>query len=105
MERTLQVLDYAVLVISGKDGVQGHTATLWRLLKKYGIPAFIFVNKMDLDGSDRESVAAELQKKLDAGAVDFTGAEKDGGRHEGRKLLQCAMRSAGGIPGSRRIIG
>lgn len=82
MERTLQVLDYAVLVISGKDGVQGHTATLWRLLKKYGIPAFIFVNKMDLDGSDRESVAAELQKKLDAGAVDFTGAEKDGGRHE-----------------------
>lgn len=82
MERTLQVLDYAVLVIRGKDGVQGHTATLWRLLEKYGIPAFIFVNKMDLDGSDREAVAAELQKKLDAGAVDFTGAEKDSGSHE-----------------------
>ena len=50
MERTLQVLDYAVLVVSGADGVQGHTATLWRLLERYGVPVFIFVNKMDLAG-------------------------------------------------------
>ena len=54
MERTLQVLDYGILVISGKDGVQGHTATLWKLLKKYNVPVFIFVNKMDLEGADRE---------------------------------------------------
>ena len=65
MERTLQVLDYAVLVISGKDGVQGHTVTLWRLLKKYGIPVFIFVNKMDLGGAEENAVINQLQCSLD----------------------------------------
>ncbi|MDO4486788.1 MAG: TetM/TetW/TetO/TetS family tetracycline resistance ribosomal protection protein [Bacillota bacterium] len=72
MERTLQVLDYAVLVISGKDGIQGHTATLWRLLDKYGIPAFIFVNKMDLDGADKKTIMDELHRSLAAGCSDFT---------------------------------
>lgn len=56
MERTLQVLDYAILVISGTDGVQGHTRTLWRLLSHYQVPAFIFVNKMDLPGTDRKKL-------------------------------------------------
>lgn len=74
MERTLQVLDYAVLVISGSDGVQGHTATLWRLLKQYQIPTFIFVNKMDQDGTDRESILKELKKRLNEGCIDFSGA-------------------------------
>ena len=55
MERTLQVLDYAVLVISGADGVQGHTQTLWRLLARYEVPTFIFVNKMDQNGTDRRA--------------------------------------------------
>ena len=71
MERTLQVLDYAVLVISGKDGVQGHTVTLWRLLKKYGIPVFIFVNKMDLGGAEENAVINQLQCSLDECCVKF----------------------------------
>ena len=73
MERTLSVLDYAILVISGKDGIQGHTATLWKLLRRYNIPAFIFVNKMDLDGTDRETILSDLKTRLDAGCFDFTG--------------------------------
>ena len=72
MERTLQVLDYAILVISGADGVQGHTQTLWRLLKKYGIPVFLFINKMDQDGTDKAALLAELKARLDDGCVDFT---------------------------------
>ena len=60
MERTLSVLDYAVLVISGREGVQSHTMTLWKLLQHYSVPAFIFVNKMDLEGADREAIMAEL---------------------------------------------
>ena len=56
MERTLQVLDYGILVVSGSDGVQGHTETLWKLLKRYNIPTFIFVNKMDLAGSDKNYI-------------------------------------------------
>lgn len=71
MERTLQVLDYGILVISGKDGVQGHTATLWKLLKKYNVPVFIFVNKMDLEGADREKIIQGLRKKLDNSCIDF----------------------------------
>ena len=71
-ERTLQVLDYAILVISGTDGVQGHTATLWRLLRQYQIPTFLFVNKTDLDGTDRQAVMAELKRLLDDGCVDFS---------------------------------
>lgn len=78
MERTLQVLDYAVLVISGTDGVQSHTRTLWRLLERYNVPTFLFINKMDLDGADHDKVLAELQK-LSTGCVDFTSpkAERD----------------------------
>ena len=76
MERTLQVLDYAVLVISGADGVQGHTETLWKLLKLYEIPTFIFINKMDQPGTDRESLLAELKERLDEGCIVF-GKEKN----------------------------
>ncbi|MBS7006826.1 translation factor GTPase family protein [Anaerostipes sp.] len=72
MERTLQVLDCAVLVISGADGVQGHTQTLWSLLEKYHIPVFLFINKMDQDGTDKERLLEELKKYLDEGCVDFS---------------------------------
>ena len=71
MERTLQVLDYAVLVISGADGVQGHTETLWKLLKLYEIPTFIFINKMDQPGTDRESLLTDLKERLDEGCIVF----------------------------------
>ncbi len=71
MERTLQVLDYAVLVISGADGVQGHTETLWKLLKLYEIPTFIFINKMDQPGTDRKSLLTELKERLDEGCIVF----------------------------------
>ncbi len=75
-ERTLQVLDYAVLVVSGTDGVQNHTVTLWKLLKKYRVPCFIFVNKMDLDAADKFLVTAQLKNKLSDNCVDFgTGDE------------------------------
>ena len=70
-ERTLRVLDCAVLVISGTDGVQGHTRTLWRLLERYSVPVFLFVNKMDLAGADRAAVLADLKQHLDGGCVDF----------------------------------
>ena len=72
MERTLQVLDYAILVINGADGVQGHTMTLWRLLARYQIPTFLFINKMDQDGTDKEKLLAELKKRLSDNCVDFT---------------------------------
>ncbi|MCI9649789.1 translation factor GTPase family protein [Oscillibacter sp.] len=71
-ERTLRVLDCAVLVISGADGVQAHTRTLWRLLAQYGVPVFLFVNKMDLAGADRAALLADLRGKLDGGCVDFS---------------------------------
>lgn len=71
MERALWVMDYAVLVVSGADGIQGHTETLWRLLKAYQIPTFIFVNKMDQDGTDREALLQELKKNLDDGCIAF----------------------------------
>lgn len=70
-ERTMQVLDYAVLVISATDGVQSHTATIWKLLAKYNVPCFLFVNKMDLDGADKARVLAELKAKLSDGCIDF----------------------------------
>lgn len=76
-ERTLQVLDYAVLVISGTNGVQSHTVTLWRLLKRYNVPCFIFVNKMDLDGADKLSVMAQLRTNLDENCIDFTYRNTD----------------------------
>lgn len=71
MERTLQVLDYAILIISGADGVQGHTQTLWKLLQTYHIPTFLFVNKMDQDGTDRDTLCLELKKKLSDGCIIF----------------------------------
>ena len=88
MERTLRVLDYAVLVVSGADGVQGHTRTLWGLLRRYGIPTFLFVNKMDQEGTDREALLGELREKLDESCVDFSeekfrGAEVLPGETEG----------------------
>lgn len=73
MERVLSVLDYAVLVISGTDGVQGHTRTLWKLLERYQIPCFLFVNKMDIGFTDRETLLAQLKEKLSDGCSDFTG--------------------------------
>ena len=72
MERTLQVLDYAILVISAADGVQGHTRTLWRLLAMYEIPVFLFINKMDQEGADQDGVMSELRALLDENCVDFT---------------------------------
>ena len=77
MERTLQVLDYAVLVINGADGVQGHTQTLWKLLKRYQIPTFLFINKMDQPGTERERILKELKKRLDEGCIDFLGEKED----------------------------
>ena len=71
MERTLQVLDCAILVISGADGIQGHTLTLWRLLAKYKIPVFLFVNKMDQPGTDKEERLKELRSCLDESCLDF----------------------------------
>lgn len=72
MERTLGVLDYAILVISGRDGVQGHTATLWRLLKNYKVPVFIFVNKMDAEGTDAKAVLQDLRANLSDAIIDFS---------------------------------
>ena len=77
MERTLQVLDYAILVISGADGVQGHTKTLWRLLDRYHIPVFIFVNKMDQNGTDKDKLIKEIKKQLDEGCIVFEQAKAD----------------------------
>ena len=71
-ERTLPVLDCAVLVISGTDGIQAHTLTLWQLLEQYGVPTFLFINKMDLPGADREKLLAQLQSRLSAGCLDVS---------------------------------
>lgn len=77
MERTLAVLDYAILVISGADGIQGHTETLWRLLKRYNVPTFIFVNKMDAPAADKTKLLNQLKKRFSDGCIDFTGAHDD----------------------------
>jgi len=77
MERTLQALDYAILVISGADGVQGHTKTLWRLLHTYWIPVFIFVNKMDQKGTDKAQLIKLLKKQLDDGCIEFGQVQMD----------------------------
>lgn len=77
MERTLQVLDAAILVISGADGVQGHTRTLWRLLDRYGVPVFLFINKMDQPGTDKAALLHEVQDKLDEGCIDFGAAKTE----------------------------
>ena len=75
MERTLRVLDYAILVINGADGVQGHTETLWKLLKQYRIPVFLFVNKMDQNGTDAKKLLKELRAKLSGSCIRFGEAE------------------------------
>lgn len=77
MERTLQVLDYAVLVVSGSEGVQGHTETLWKLLNKYNIPTFIFVNKMDIPGANKEFALTNIRNKFGDGVIDLSVEEKD----------------------------
>ena len=76
-ERTLQVLDCAVLIISSLDGVQNHTVTLWNLLKNYNVPTFIFVNKMDLPGADKTVILPQLKKQFGSGCIDFSMAEND----------------------------
>ena len=70
-ERVMPILDCAVLVISGTDGIQAHTLTLWRLLERYQVPVFLFINKMDLPGKTREELLAELQSRLSPGCIDF----------------------------------
>ncbi len=84
MERTLQVLDYAILVISGTDGVQSHTETLWQLLVRYNIPTFIFINKMDISFLEQESLVKELKKRLSSGCICF---DKNEGSNE--ELAEC----------------
>ena len=88
MERVLPVLDAAILVISGADGVQGHTVTLWKLLKKYQIPTFLFINKMDQPGTEKEKILKDLQKYLGAEVTDF---ENDGFFEEAAVHDECAL--------------
>ena len=76
-ERAMQILDCAVLVISGTDGIQAHTVTLWRLLETYQIPTFLFINKMDLPGLEKGKIMAQLQQELSAGCVDFGGSYEE----------------------------
>lgn len=76
-ERTMCVLDYAILVISGTDGVQSHTSTLWKLLRKYEVPVFIFVNKMDLIGADKSAIVKNLSGRLSENCVDFSGGDAE----------------------------
>ncbi len=78
MERTLQILDYAILVISGADGVQGHTRTLWKLLSQYQVPAFLFINKMDQPGTDKESLMEDIRRSLGDDCIDFTSYSQGG---------------------------
>ncbi|MBS4785725.1 MAG: TetM/TetW/TetO/TetS family tetracycline resistance ribosomal protection protein [Clostridiales bacterium] len=100
MERTLQVLDYAILVISGTDGIQGHTSTLWRLLARYRIPTFLFINKMDLPGTRAETVMEELRRQFGEGCVRF-GREGEAFQEElalcGEEAL-AAYLDAGCVP-------
>ena len=84
MERAVQVLDYAVLLVSGADGVQGHTETLWRLLERHRVPAFLFINKMDQPDTDRDKLLAQLRERLGDGCADFSGLR-------GELLEQAAM--------------
>ena len=76
MERVLHVLDYAILVISGTDGTQAHTETVWRLLKRYNVPTFIFVNKMDLQNADKAMVMKDIKRNLSDNCIDFTPHEE-----------------------------
>ena len=130
-ERVLPILDCAVLVISGTDGVQAHTATLWRLLERYQVPVFLFINKMDLAGSDREALLDQLRRQLSPGCVDFglpreeieeaaamcdeallenyleSGIVTDGNLSEliaGRKLFPCCFGSALKLTGVQALL-
>ncbi len=93
MERTLQVLDCAILLISATDGVQSHTETLWQLLRMHGIPTFIFINKTDLAGIPHDELMEEIREKLGDGCVEFSyngeAAEKTAGSPKGESLLSC----------------
>lgn len=88
MERTLQVLDYCILVISGADGIQGHTRTLWRLLEQYGIPVFVFVNKMDQPGADKDRLLGKLQEGFGDNCLEF-GPEAEGEEEFREELSMC----------------
>ena len=92
MERTLAVLDYAILVISGADGIQGHTETLWRLLKRYNVPTFIFINKMDAPAADKTKLLQQLKNRFSDGCIDFTG-EQDGDETLANSMEDIAMQS------------
>ena len=89
MERTIQVMDYAILVINGAEGVQGHTKTLWHLLGIYKIPVFIFVNKMDQQRIEKEDLLIEVKKQLDDGCVDFSNDKTE----EFLNNWHCVMRN------------
>ncbi len=91
MERALPVMDYAILVISGTDGVQSHTRTLWELLSRYDIPTFIFVNKMDLPQTDHDGLMRGLKKELDAACVDFSKPNSDAWREDVASLDEAVM--------------
>ncbi len=130
-ERTLPVLDCAVLIISGSDGVQAHTATLWKLLQRYQVPTLLFINKMDLPGTDREGLMEQLRGKLSTACVDFglpaqeleeqvamcdealletyleTGTVTKAnirGLVEGRRLFPCCFGSALKLQGIRELV-
>ena len=89
MERTLQVLDYAVLIVSGSDGVQGHTVTLFHLLEHYQVPAFVFFNKMDQPDTVPSALLAEIKNRLGEGFVDFSSLRVKQESEDGRQLLSC----------------
>ena len=87
MERTLQVLDYAILVVSGMDGVQGHTRTLWKLLERYQVPTYLFINKMDQQGTDPAGLMTEIKEKLSDNCTDF-GTEDKSSIYESAALCE-----------------
>ena len=104
-ERTLPVLDCTVLIISGTDGVQAHTLTLWHLLQRYGVPTFIFVSKMDLPGSDRAALLRQLQTRLSPACVDFTAPYADIAEQAAmcdEALLEVYLENGAVTPGNLR---
>ncbi|KAB7791293.1 elongation factor G [Bifidobacterium leontopitheci] len=90
-ERVLPALDYAVLVVSGADGIQGHTETLWRLLERYHVPAFLFVNKMDAPGADRNALLASLRRRFGDGCIDMDGGDAPEASEDVGVLDETAM--------------
>lgn len=105
MERTLQVLDYAILVINGMDGVQSHTMTLWRLLERYEIPVFLFVNKMDQQGTDHDALLMDLRKRLNENCMDFHCLTEDASESSGGENGKTESRKQGtDISGEREAL-